>query len=277
MCTSGTTIGRIGSAVGNGEDLWTLTKKALNDFGSVHDIGGIIAATFSNPRRFPSLAVQVADYLGLGHDIPAFDLQMACSAYPYAVYLAGKMAADTQKKVLVVNGDVQSRLVDKNDHATGSIFSDAVCVTEVGANEAKSYWSFYSKYDEALECGALGPIKMDGMKVFSFVATEVSRELKAFIAATPASQSKDLSFAPHQANPYMIRQLAKAIGMESCTLTLPEELKNPGSASIPLAIKLNRSRLVGLKDHELLLAGFGAGYSAAFGLVSLSTAQEVGA
>ena len=68
-------------------------------------IGGVVAATFTNKERFPALSIRVASHIGLSA-IPAFDMQMACSAYPYALYVASRLAADTGKKILVIDGDV---------------------------------------------------------------------------------------------------------------------------------------------------------------------------
>ena len=102
---------------------------------------------------------------------------------------------------------------------------------------------------------------MDGFKVFSFVATEVSAFLREF------GTSFDM-FAPHQANPYMVRQLADALGLKAKLLTIPDELKNPGSCSVPLALAHNAARLAGAR---VLVAGFGAGYSASAGLVRLAS------
>lgn len=255
----------VGAAVGGGEDLWTLTERALADLGEPGDLGGVIAATFSNGSRFPSLAVRAAALLKLPAGVPAFDLQMACSSYPYAVYLAGRLAADTGRRILVINGDVQSRLVDASDHATGSIFSDAVTVSIVSsaADGALSSWDFLSRYDEALVCPSEGPIRMDGMKVFTFVATEVSALLRNFLPVSP-----DLLFIPHQANPYMVRQLAKSLGLSDRLLTLPEEMKNPGGCSIPLTIRENGGKLFS-RPVRALIAGFGAGYSASAGIVRI--------
>ena len=106
--TRETVIERIAVARGKGEPLAELaTEAAACLSASADSIGGVIAATFSNPDRFPSLAVRVAANLAIPPSTPAFDIQMACSAYPYAVYLAGKMASDTGKKILVVDGDVK--------------------------------------------------------------------------------------------------------------------------------------------------------------------------
>lgn len=250
-----TVIERVASAVGKGQALTDLAEIAV-DRVDCEGVGAVIAATFSNPRRFPSLAVKIAARLNLPTMTPAFDLQLACSAYPYAVYLASKIAADTKKKVLVVDGDVQSRLVDEGDHATGAIFSDAVTasIVGVGGGDGRSRFDFFSQYDEALECGETGPIRMDGFKVFSFVASEVVAFLKGF------GGDYDY-FVPHQANPYMIRQLARSLGAEEKLVTMDASLKNPGSCSVAMTLEK------GGKSGRMLIAGFGAGYSASAGIV----------
>lgn len=267
------TIEKVSYALGDGtKNLFALAKEAIEPHkGS--DFGGIIVATFSNPERFPALSVRLVSELGLPASTPAFDLQLACSAYPYAVYLAGRLSADSGKRVLVVNGDVQSRLVNPDDHATGRIFSDAVTASVVfsDANSAeRSRFDFCSKFDEALRCPSEGPIFMDGMAVFTFVATEVRAFLKDFLShnqqpATTNHQptTSNPHFIPHQANPYMVRQLAKALELEKDLVTLDESLLNPGSCSIPLT--LARSG----KKGRALIAGFGAGYSAAAAIVDL--------
>ena len=283
------TIERIAVAEGHGESLRDLALAAARSAvqyssspststsTSSSDIGGVIVATFSNERRFPALAVEIASALGLSPSAPAFDLQLACSAYPYALYLAGRMSTDTGRKVLVIDGDVQSRLVDKNDHDTGSIFSDAVTATIVGVNSSSSradaplsWFDFYSKFnDESLSCGESGPIRMKGFDVFSFVATDVSRFLKEFITSLNNSSlftlHSSLLFVPHQANPYMVRQLAKSLGLSERLLTLDESKKNPGSCSIPMTLAAHPE----CRGKRVLLAGFGAGYSAAAAVVKM--------
>ena len=248
-------------------------RSTLNDAKSTlkdpNFISGVVAATFSNPNRFPSLAVKVASALGLPASTPAFDIQMACSAYPYALYVAGKLAQDTGGKVLVVDGDVQSPFVDKDDHATGSIFSDACTASIVscsGESAARSYFDFLSRADDALKCPGTGPISMDGFAVFSFVATEVSKFLSSFldgVAAGAGFDPRSLPFAPHQANPYMVRRLADALGLADKLIAIPEEIKNPGSCSVPMALAMKG------RPGRVVIAGFGAGYSASAAVIRL--------
>ena len=270
-------IENVSYALGDGATpLFGLVRKALEDLPEASGACAVVAATFSNPERFPSLAVRAAAELGLPPSTPAFDVQMACSAYPYAVYLASRIAADVGGKVLVIDGDVQSRLVDPSDHATGGIFSDAATCSIVSCGgEGESAFAFLSSADEALSCSESGPMRMDGMKVFTFVATKVRTFLQDFIDASV--EGKPDAFVPHQANAYMVRQLAKALGLDDRLVALDPALKNPGSCSIPLAIAKARES-ASEKDsrpRRALIAGFGAGFSAAAAMVDVDVGGAV--
>jgi len=259
-------VERVAAVRGAGEPLPDLALRAAREVADGTEFGAVVAATFSGPDRFPALSVRVASALGLPAPTPAFDLQMACSAYPYALYLAGRLAADAGRPALVIDGDVQSPLVDPSDHATGGIFSDAATATVVTASSgasARSPFAFLSKFDgSSLVCPSQGPVKMDGFAVFSFVATEVSAFLKGFLAE--AGTVPDV-FAPHQANPYMVRQLAKSLGLSDRLVAIDESWKNPGSCSVAMALASG-----GRPGASALVAGFGAGYSASAGIIRLS-------
>jgi 3-oxoacyl-[acyl-carrier-protein] synthase-3 len=229
------------------------------------EIGAVVAATFSAEDRFPALSVKIASAAGLKTDVPAFDIQMACSAYPYAVYTAGRLAADAGCKVLVVDGDVQSSFAKSAN--TIPVMSDASTATilSAGGETGKSRFAFYSQYGEALVCG--DEIEIDGMKVFGFVASEVRRLIGEVLAAEKESVD---AFAPHQANMYMVRQLAKGLGISDRLLTSGEKYGNVGSASVPLTLASSFSSGCALGGRQVLLAGFGAGLSAAAGFVRIS-------
>ncbi len=246
--------------VAEGTTLFDLALRAARQLADADAIGGVIAATFSHENRFPSLAVRLASSLGLAPETAAFDVQMACSAYPYALYLAGRLAADTGRKVLVVDGDVQSRLSQNAETGTAELFSDAATATLVSSGHGDpSDFAFLSRASQALACPADGPIRMDGFKVFAFVATEVAKFLKPFCEKPFAA------FVPHQANMYMVRQLAKALNVEERLVTCGADVANPGSCSVPLALARH-----GRRGERILVAGFGAGLSAAAGIVRLS-------
>lgn len=224
---------------------------------SPDSIKAVIAATFSSEQRFPALSVRIASALGLGPSTAAFDLQLACSAYPYAVYLASRMACDLGGKVLVIDADLQSRFLDENDQATTLVMDDSATASIVSANPAaRSSFDFLSSYSEALACPADGPIGMDGFKVFSFVATDIARFLRPF------GTDFDM-FVPHRANMYMIRRLAKTLGLTEKLVAPEGQFANPGSASVPATVALAG------RPGRALIAAFGAGFSAAAACVAL--------
>lgn len=226
----------------------------------VDGIKAVIAATFSSEQRFPALSVRLVSALGLPASTIAFDLQMACSAYPYAVYLASRIAADTGGRVLVVDADIQSHFLDDADDATSLVMDDAATATIVSCSagaDAKPNFAFYSSHSEALTCGATGPVRMDGFKVFAFVARDVVNFLRPF------GDGFDM-FVPHRANLYMVRRLAKALGLFGKLVSPTDaQFANPGSSSIPATLA------IAAHPGSALIAGFGAGLSASAGIVAL--------
>jgi 3-oxoacyl-[acyl-carrier-protein] synthase III len=256
-------------AAAEGEGLFELSLRAARAVmsGTAPDeVRGVVCATFSNRDRFPGLSVRIASALGIGASAPAVDLQAACSAYPYALYVAGRLAADVGGKVLVVDGDVQTVLADESDASTAPLFSDASTATLVGSSPdggAESEFGFVSRASDALTCAAEGPIRMDGFRVFSFVAADVVKFLRGF------GGDFDM-FVPHQANMYMVRQLAKGLGLEDRLVTCGAEYANPGSSSVPLALALHA------RPGRALLAAFGAGLSASAATVRVAPGAAMG-
>lgn len=239
------------------------------------DIGGVIAVTFSKRRRFPALSIDLHRSLGLLPDAPAFDIDMACSGYPYGLMAAGQLAASLSKPVLLVDGDAQSVFLDGSDPGTLAVMGDAATATVVSArpDDPEARFAFLTEGDggAALGCPQTGPISMDGFAVFKFVAGGVTRFLKEFMAQTDA---KIDVFAPHLANVYMARQLAKSLGLEDRLLTCEKcGAGNPGSASSALALAAIDARDEGF---TALVSGFGAGLGASAALVSVSRACAQG-
>lgn len=255
--------------VAPGTTLFDLSLAAARDLVAANgtDLGAVVVASFTESERFPTLSTRLVGALGLAPTTLALDLQAACSAYPYALYVASAIARDTGRPTLLIDGDVQSPFVSELDAATAPLFSDAATATWVlpprRDQTASSYFDFLTIPGDALACSATGPIRMAGFAVFSFVARETTKFLKAFREAALEAEGVDW-FVPHQANLYMVRQLAKAVGMEEKLLLAGGEYANAGSASC--AIALARAG----KPGRAWLAGYGAGLSAATACVRLA-------
>ena len=110
-------------------------------------------------------------------------------------------------------------------------------------------------------------LEMDGFGVFSFVASTVRSMIAGLLAE---GDETPRWFVPHQANMYMVRQLAGSVGLGERLLTGGGKYGNVGSASVPLTLAAADGAGTALRAERVLVAGFGAGLSAAAGFVRMS-------
>ena len=267
---------------------------------SAEEIGAIVFVTFTPDRLMPFNAAIIQDKLGVSNEIPAFDISLACSGYAYGLYIAATFCKAIEKKVLLLDGDIQSAYVSKNDKSTIPVMSDAGSATLLSPDKNGTEWkfSFYtngSGRDNLLipAGGSACPTKpedleyhgkadgsarrnidifMDGFAIFKFVASDVSRWLSQFLLETNESAETLDSFVPHQANMYMIKKLAKKLkfAWETNTWQSGDNVGNSASATIPVTIaydfekKLKKGSL-----NRVLISGFGGGLSASAGIITL--------
>jgi len=233
------------------------------------DFGAVVSVSFTQHDRMPCGACQAQSRLGLPKDVIAFDVMQACAGYGYGLYLSALLARQTGRKVLLLDGDKQSEFLDSSDAATSPLLGDSGTATIVAPAAGAAAWKFAFASDgekgAALRLENGGTIRMDGFGVFRFVATDVVAYLKSFLSS--AASGGDFLFAPHQANVYMVRQLAKSVGISDDRLLVSaDRFGNLSSASIPVTLAAHAEAVRG---RDVLLAGFGGGLSVALGLVDI--------
>ena len=252
-------------------DLCVAAAEALMKESAVSaaDIGGVVFVTFTPAEAMPCNACQAQARLGFGNDIIAFDVGLACSGYAYGLYLAGTLARATGRKVLFMDGDAQTAHVKKDDGATVPVLADAGTATIVSPGGTDTWeFAFLSKGEDgaALRLPVGGTISMDGFAVYRFVAMDVQSFIGGFLAETGRTADSFDAFVPHQANVFMIRQLAKSLGFAADKLLVSaDEVGNSASATVPVTIA--RCAKGG---QRLLVSGFGGGLSASVASITLS-------
>lgn len=270
-------------------------RRVLADTGAQPaDFGAILAVSFTQETRMPSLAAQAQARLGFPKGILAFDLLQACAGWGYGLYLAALLVRETGKKVLLLDGDKQSAFLKADDPATAPLLSDGGTATVVEKTEAGGApWRFAFQTDgekgAALKLEKDGAIEMDGFGVFRFVATDVVAFLKEFLSILAPSALPPSSFLlppfvflPHQPNVYMVRQLAKAVGLEDRVLISADRFGNLASASVPTTLAAHAARVASAQGPtRVLFAGFGGGLAISAGLVEIASdchlsCEEVG-
>ena len=253
-------------------------ERLIADSGvAVDEIGAVIDVTFTPERTMPCNACQAQRRLGLPTDIAAFDINLACSGWAYGLYVAGMFAKASGKKVLLLDGDTQTPYMDAADAATVPVMADAGTATLVSpsseANAAPWRFAFLTNgaKGDTLTLPFGGKISMDGLGIFKFVTMDVFYLIRDFMAELGETPETIDAFVPHQANVFMIRQIAKKLKFAPEQLWVSGDVfGNSSSATVPTTIAhcgvANES---GKKSRRLLVSGFGGGLSASVGLIEL--------
>lgn len=263
------------------------------------EIGGVVFVTFTPDRLMPFNASLIQEKLSLSKEIPAFDISLACSGYAYGLYIASTFAKASGKKVLLLDGDIQSTYMSGVDKSTVPVMADAGSATLISADGGDTEWKFTFYTDGSGRdslfipaAGSKAPVQeedlvlqdlpdggkrrnidiyMDGFAIFRFVAMDVSKWLTSFLTEIGESAESIDAFVPHQANMYMIKKLAKKLKFAwERTWQSGDKVGNSASATVPVTIAMKaQEMLVAEKANKILLSGFGGGLSASVGLVTL--------
>jgi len=258
-------------------------ERLLADVGvAKEDIGAVIDVTFTPERTMPCNACQAQRRLELPTDIAAFDINLACSGWAYGLFVAGQFAKATGKKVLLLDGDTQTPYMDSADIATVPVMADAGTATLVAPSERRDdgAWKFSfltnGAKGDTLTLPFGGKISMDGLGIFKFVTMDVLYLIRDFMAAIGETPETIDAFVPHQANVFMIQQIAKKLKFPVEKLWVSGDVfGNSSSATVPTTIAHCGGQLEEGSGKRLLVSGFGGGLSASVGLIDLSSACKL--
>jgi 3-oxoacyl-[acyl-carrier-protein] synthase-3 len=258
----------------------------------VEEIDYLLFCTQSPDHFLPTAACVLQQRLGLGKHIGALDFNLGCSGFVYGLQLAQSLVAGgAVRNVLLITADTYTKFIHPRDRTVRTLFGDGAAATLVGpatgtgrigrfvvgsdgkgagnlivpaggARLPASEATAVEVTDEAgcTRCGQ--NLFMDGPAIFTFAISVVPRAVDRLLTEASITVDKIDWFVYHQANRYMLEQLAKRnkIPLEKMVIDV-EDLGNTVSASIPIAlqrgVEAGRIRC----GHRLLLVGFGVGYS----------------
>lgn len=251
---------------------------------SPSSIDAVIFVTQTPDYRLPATACTLQDKLGLRSGIAAFDVNLGCSAYPYALWLAGMMIeTGGMRRVLLLVGDTISKIVHPDDRATAMLFGDCGTATLVEACDAPNPTTFVLGTDGAGARNLIVPeggyrtgepadprntnpsdtLFMEGGEIFNFTLKAVPLLLRDLLAAAGTLSEDVDAYLFHQANAFMIRHLAKKskLPIDKVPINI-DRFGNTSSATIPLLLVTDCRDLV-LRNQGAMLTmlGFGVGYS----------------
>jgi len=251
----------------------------------------LLFCTQSPDYFLPTTACIIQDKLGLNTSIGALDFNLGCSGFVYGLSLAkGLITGEMAKNVLLITSETYSKFIHPKDKSNKTIFGDAAAATLITSHEGFcSIGNFVfgtdgkgaenlivkqggmrfpvSEENEDIkdEFGNIRNDKnlfMNGTEIFNFTGEFVPK-LTASILDKSGLTKEDIDlFIFHQANKYMLNHLRKKIKIpEEKFFISMEHCGNTVSSTIPIALYEAQKEGKTTDIKNLILAGFGVGYS----------------
>lgn len=238
-------------------------------------VEALVVVTQTPDYPLPATACLMQQALGLSSTTLALDINLGCSGYVYGLsVINGLMQTAGLKRVLLVCGDITSKMISSEDRSLLPLFGDAVAVSALENAAAQLSVDLGTDGSGApYLMSATGGIKspgeprlvMDGVQVMAFSLKRVAPSVSKVLMHAGQSISDVDAVVFHQANAMMLSNLGRKIGAtpEQVVLTV-RDFGNTSSASIPLALCdwLQRPNAPNpTRDLRLLMSGFGVGWS----------------
>ena len=258
-------------------------SRALENAGvSAEELDLIIAATISADTISPGLGGMVQNRIGA--HCPAFDMNVACPGFLFALDVAaGFFARGVVKKVLVVSAERMSGLLDWTDRSTCCIFGDGAGAAVLGTGEQylaselhtaggddiisiPTAWDNSPFYQRTREKSC---VHMQGQETYKFAINSMVTDIRSVLSKAGIGGEEIKWVIPHQANYRIINEARKRlpeIAPEKFAVNI-ERVGNTSSASEPILLdELNRAGQIQTGDY-VLLSAFGGGLSSACCLI----------
>jgi len=255
-------------------------------------IDTLIFCTQSADYIMPPNACVLHKRLEMPSNVMAFDLNMACSGFVYAMSIAhGMIRSSVSKNVLLVSADTYSKYIHPRDRSARVLFGDAAAATWVTADESgrgiqdvncctdgslydkfiipaggcrtpKSKETGREKTDDNGNVRTDEHIHMAGRDILAFVSAVIPRHVTAFLHRNDLKVKDMDMFVFHQASSMVLDILTRLLKIDKSRVYRNlENIGNTVSASIPIALfEATKSGRVS-RGQKVLLCGFGVGLS----------------
>lgn len=232
-------------------------------------VGLCLVATFTPDYLTPSTACLVQRSLGLPRDIPAFDLNAACSGFVYGLAVArGMLPYLSRPYALLIGGEAVSRVLDFTDRGTCVLFGDGAGAAVLARDDQRLFTVRLGAdgQKEPLYCPGPGRgealLHMDGKAVFRFAVETVPRCIREILAEAGLTLDQVDAVVCHQANARIIAHVIRYLKADPGKFYMNlHKYGNTSAASIPIALDemAEEGRLV--PGMKVLCVGFGAGFT----------------
>ncbi len=261
-----------------------IEKKKINQ----KEIGALIFGTTSPDYRRPASAFVIQKRLGLSTETAVFDINLGCSSLIYGLQVVSSlMNSSNINKALLLLGDTATKTTNPDDRASIMIVGDAGVAILVEKTENASPITSLVRSDgngyrylivpgggyrnlnashEVKVCPdgnkrSLHNSFMQGTSVFTFTISDVPRLLKDYLELTKTTVEDYDAFAFHQANLYILKQIAKKVKIPFEKMVMSIDKYGNTSGASPIVSLCDVYANTGKKNLKVMLCNFGVGLS----------------
>lgn len=242
------------------------------------EIDTIIFCSQTGDYLIPPSSCVLHGKLGLREDLLAFDVQHGCPSFAVGLAVAKALIeSGARTKVLLINADTLTKLIDPSDRSLVPLHGDGAVVTVVGVTDGPANvgriehgtdgggfenliaaGSGFRKDPDVPNVGAY--LTMNGPAVFQFSLHVIPDAIERFLANGQQSLSGFDTVVFHQANKMMLDGIYDRIGAaDSQKFYFIEDVGNTSAASLPMALAHGIRSGVIVKESKTLFATFGVG------------------
>lgn len=254
------------------------------------DIDALVLVTQSPDYFMPGTSHVIHGRLGLKSDVFCLDITQGCAGYIVGLMEAFSLLDQEDiQKVALVNADVLSQKVSKEDRNSYPLIGDAASITVIESSDCNATISgeimtdgtrcealmipaggfrLPSSTETAVMCGdeegnrrSLDNLVMKGGEVFNFVQTEMPPFIDKMFARLGVSKNEIDWYLFHQPNKFMVEKLAEAMDVpyEKMPSNIVTHFGNASGVTVPTNICYNLGEKLLNNEYKVCLAGFGVG------------------
>ncbi|MCK9414425.1 MAG: ketoacyl-ACP synthase III [Prolixibacteraceae bacterium] len=266
---------------------------------SPEEIGALVFGTTSPDYRRPASAFVIQKRLGLSVETAVFDISLGCSSMIYGFQVVASMMNNSDiKKAILVLGDTASKTTHPEDRASIMIVGDTgvavllekteepVPVTSLVRSDGNGYrylivpgggYRNLNASREAELCAdgnkrSLHHSFMQGTSVFTFTISDVPRLVRDYLTLTNTTVEDYDVFAFHQANMYILKQIAKKLKIPLERMPISIDRFGNTSGASPILTLCDAFGNSTEREINTMLCGFGVGLSWGVTSMKINTA-----
>jgi 3-oxoacyl-[acyl-carrier-protein] synthase-3 len=260
----------------------------LNENIDRNSIDGLVMVSQTFDYLGPASSIILQNRLGLSKETVCFDIIYGCSGYIYGLYQASLLiASGSCNRVLLVNGETNTRLMDDSIKEQHLVFGDAASATVI--SKGKGVLKFHICSDGSRHAcvlnlvngfrppimirnetmpktasGAYAKATNDGMAVFDFILHEGADTIREVVKYSNWDMQDVDFFGLHQATKVTLDFLRRRLKISQDKAPfVSEDFGNTSSVTIPLVLT-TCSRMNNLDSKnwkKVVLGAFGLGLS----------------